>query len=80
MDVCSVVFWFDGSGCCCCWFTRSICLETDVVAFSGVSCNSPPKCFSRECRVKGESQVGRSVNLGSSGSTGASATAEVCSS
>jgi len=48
------------------------------VPFSGVSCNSPPKCFSRECRFKGESQVGRSENLGSSGSSEPSATAEVC--
>ena len=37
MEVFSVVVWFDGSGYCCCWFTISVCLETDVVAFSGVS-------------------------------------------
>jgi len=79
VEVCSVVVWFDGSGCCC-WFTISVCLGTDVVAFSGVSCNSPPKCFSKECRFVGESQVGRSVKLGSSGLTEASATAEICSS
>ena len=27
---------FVGSGCCCCWFTISVCLGTDIVAFSGV--------------------------------------------
>ena len=54
MEVCSVVVWFDGSGCCC-WFTISVCLGTDVVTFSGVSCNSPPKCFSKECKFEGES-------------------------
>ena len=80
MEVCSVVVWFVGSGRCCCWFTISVYLGTDIVAFSGVSCNSLPKCFSKECRFVGESQIGRSVNLGSSGSTEASTTAEICSS
>jgi len=80
VEVCSGVVCLIGLGCCCCWFTISVCLGTNVVAFSGVSCNSPPKCFSKECRFEGESQVGRSESLGSSGSSEPSAAAEVCSS
>jgi len=71
VEVCSGVVCLSGSGRCCCWLTKSVFSGTALVAFSGVSCNSPPKCFS---------QVGRSENLGSSGSSEPSAAAEVCSS
>jgi len=68
-----------GSGCCC-WLTNSVFSGTDLVAFSSVFCNSPPKCLSREDRFKGESHLGRLDVLGSSGSSEPSAAAEVCSS
>jgi len=36
MEVFSGVVCLVGSGCCCCWLTKSVFSGTDLVPFSGV--------------------------------------------